>query len=127
MNDKEIDRLIDNSLEIPIPEGLSKRLEAQIDALAADEKKRKTRRFIYRATGAAAIVLLCAGIFWGTGKQTPHLSMADTFSDPKEAAAAAEQALSFLSSQLNKGIAKVENAGQEIEKVNQLLDKHLKN
>ncbi|MDR1202858.1 MAG: hypothetical protein LBL58_14690 [Tannerellaceae bacterium] len=127
MNDKEVDRLIDESLEIPLPEGLSGRLEAHIDALAANEKKRKARRFIYRLTGAAAITLLCIGIFLGTGKQTPTLSMTDTFSDPEEAAVVAGQALAFMSTQLNKGIGKIEDAEQEIEKVNQLLDKHLKN
>jgi hypothetical protein len=31
MNDKEADRLIDESLKIPVPEGLSARLEAYID------------------------------------------------------------------------------------------------
>jgi hypothetical protein len=126
MNDEEADRLIDESLEIPIPEGLSERLEAHIDALAADEKKRKVRRFLYRITAAAAIALLCIGIFLETGKQSPTLSAADTFSDPKEAAVVAGQALAFMSSQLNKGIGKVEDAEQEIEKVNHLLDKHFK-
>ncbi|MDR0750143.1 MAG: hypothetical protein LBF62_11345 [Tannerellaceae bacterium] len=127
MNDEEAGRLIDESLEIPIPEGLSARLEAHIDALAANEKKRKTRRLVYRATAAAAIALLCIGIFLETGKQPPTPSMTDTFSNPEEAAIAAGQALAFMSAQLNKGIGKVENAGEEIEKVNQLLDKHLKN
>ncbi|MDR1623804.1 MAG: hypothetical protein LBS04_02385 [Tannerellaceae bacterium] len=127
MNDEEVDRLIDESLEIPIPEGLSARLEAHIDALAANEKKRKTRRFMYRTTAAIAIVLLCIGIFLEIGKQPPTPSMTDTFSDPEEAAIAAGQALTLMSAQLNKGIGKIENAGQEIEKVNQLLDKHLNN
>jgi hypothetical protein len=126
MNDEEADRLIDESLEIPIPKGLSERLEAHIDTLAADEKKRKVRRFLYQATGAAAIALLCIGIFLKTGKHSPALSPADTFSDPKEAAVVAGQALAFMSAQLNKGIGKVEDAGQEIEKVNHLLDKHFK-
>jgi hypothetical protein len=127
MNDEEVDRLIDESLEIPLPEGLAARLEAQIDALAANEKRRKIRRLMYRATAAAAIALLCIGIFVGIGRQSPTPSMADTFSDPEEAAIVAGQALAFMSAQLNKGLAKVADAGQEIEKVNQLLDKHLKN
>ncbi|MDR3140394.1 MAG: hypothetical protein LBU37_01495 [Tannerellaceae bacterium] len=127
MNDEEVDRLIDESLEIPVPEGLSARLEAHIDALAANEKKRKNGRLMYRATAAAAIALLCISIFLKTEKQSPAPSMIDTFSNPEEAAVAAGQALAFMSAQLNKGIGKVENAGQEIEKVNQLLDKHLKN
>ncbi|MDR1160761.1 MAG: hypothetical protein LBK45_00325 [Tannerellaceae bacterium] len=127
MNDEEAGRLIDESLEIPLPEGLSARLEAHIDALAAGERRRKARRrFMYRATAAAAIALLCIGILLKAGKQAPTLSAADTFSDPKEAAIVAGQALAFMSAQLNKGIEKVEDAGQEIEKVNHLLDKHLK-
>lgn len=126
MNDDEVDRLIDESLEIPIPEGLSERLEAHIDALAAGEKKRKLRRLTHWATSAAAVVLLCIGIFFGINKQSSQQQMADTFTDPKEAALVAEQALAFMSTQLNKGIGEVENAGQEIEKINQILDKHLK-
>lgn len=125
MNDEEVDRLIDESLEIPLPEGLSERLEAHIDTLAANEKKRKLRRLIYWATSAAAIVLLCIGIFFKIGEQS-HQQVADTFTDPKEAAIVAEKALAFMSTQLNKGLGEVENAGQEIEKVNQILNKHLK-
>ena len=43
----------------------------------------------------------------------------------KDAAAAAEKALLLLSQNLNKGISQVDNAGQEIDKVNNILNKHL--
>ena len=42
-----------------------------------------------------------------------------------DAAAAAEKALLLLSQNLNKGISQVDNAGQEIDKVNNILNKHL--
>ncbi|MDR0428966.1 MAG: DUF3379 domain-containing protein [Tannerellaceae bacterium] len=128
MNDEELDRLIDEALEIPIPEGLSDRLEMHINALATNENKRKHRlRFIYWMSSAAAIALLCIGIFIGTGSQSPQHQTADTFTNPEEAAIAAQQALAFLSTQLNKGMEQVENAGHKFEKVNHILNKHLKN
>lgn len=127
MKDDELERLIDEALEIPIPEGLSERLEAQIDALAANEKKRKHRlRFTYWISSAAAIALLCIGIFFGIESHSNQQQVADTFTNPEEAAVAAQKALAFMSTQLNKGIDQVENANHEIEKVNQLLNKHLK-
>ena len=127
MNDDELDRIIDKALDIPLPEGLSERLEAHIDALAAGEKKRQLRhRFAYWAISTAAVALLCIGVFVGTEKQVSQPQMADTFTNPQEAAIAAEKALVLMSAHLNKGIDQVENAGQKIEKVNQILDKHLK-
>jgi hypothetical protein len=51
--------------------------------------------------------------------------MADTFTDPEEAALVAGQTLAFISAQLNKGLDMVTDAEQELEKVNQLLNKHL--
>lgn len=127
MNEKDLDKLMDDAIHIPIPEGLGERLEQQIDELAALEKKRSLRRFIVRAASAAAVVLLCVALFLKTdplSHRSPQL--ADTYTDPKEAAAAAEQALAFMSTQLNKGMDQVADAGQEIEKVNQILKKHFK-
>lgn len=127
MKDEDLDRILDEALDIPLPEGLSERLEARIDALAAEEKKRTiSRRFIYWATSAAAVALICIGIFLGTGRQAAPPQTADTFTDPQEAAVAAEKVLAFMSTQFNKGVSQVEDAGQKIEQVNHILDKHLK-
>ncbi|MDR1919557.1 MAG: hypothetical protein LBQ65_07930 [Tannerellaceae bacterium] len=122
MNDNDLDHLIDEALNIPLPPGLGERLEKRIDQYAAQEKRRRLRR-LYWPVSAAAIALLCIGIFLQTGEQGHP---ADTYSDPAEAAMAAEKALVFMSAQLNKGLAQVTTAGQEFEKVNKVIDKHLK-
>jgi hypothetical protein len=123
MNNKDFDRLVEEALDIPIPEGLAGRLEKQIDAYAARERIHKTRRFCGFA-GLAAVILLCIGIFLQTGRQV-H-APADTFVDPAEAAVAAGHALAFVSAQLNKGLEQVSGAEQKFEKVNEILNKHLK-
>ena len=125
MDDKELDRMIDEALDIPIPKGLAERLEQHIDHMAANEKKRKLHRFIYWATSTAAVILLCIGIFMGIESPSNHNKLADTYTDPAEAAIAAEKALAFMSAQLNKGLEQVNEAGQKIENVNQIVYKHL--
>lgn len=130
-NDKYIDELIDKALqeEQALPEGLSRRLEQQIDAwAAAEEKKTRTlprRRSLYWLSGAAAVALLCIGIFQYDVSSHSHNRLADTYTNPQDAAVAAEKALLLLSQNLNKGISQVDNAQQEIDKVNNILNKHL--
>ncbi|MDR1558036.1 MAG: hypothetical protein LBS88_13555 [Tannerellaceae bacterium] len=123
MNENDFDRLIEKASGIPLPEGLVGRLEKQIDGYAAREKKQRIHR-LYRITGIAAALLLGIGIFLQTERQAP--GRADTFADPAEAAVAAGHALAFMSVQLNKGLEQVSGAGQEFEKVNEILHKHLK-
>lgn len=134
MNDKQIDGLIDKVLreDQTLPEGLSERLERQIDAWSAAEKKKPIRssfrrRSLYRFSGAvAAIALLCAGIFGLTDLHTGKKQPADTYTNPQEAAVAARKALAFMSANLNKGIEQMNDAQQEINNVNKILNKHLK-
>ncbi len=125
MDDKDFDRIMDEALDIPIPEGLAERLEQQINNLAAEEKKVKFRRILYWVSGAAAVILLCIGIFLGTVITPDQKKLADTYTDPAEAALVAEKALAFMSVQLNKGLDQVNDAGQEIGKVNQIVNKHI--
>ncbi|MDR1880999.1 MAG: hypothetical protein LBQ78_08705 [Tannerellaceae bacterium] len=129
MNDNELKQLIDaahcSASGIPIPEGLGERLSAHIDRLAADEKRHKRRRLLYRAGGVAAAGLLLAGLFFSEGLFRQD-KIADTFTDPAEAAIVAENALAFMSTQLNKGMEQVSGAREEINKVNQLLYQQLK-
>lgn len=67
MNDKNIDELINKALqeEQALPEGLSRRLEEQINAWAATEEKKTRsltrRRTLYWLSGVAASILLCIG------------------------------------------------------------------
>lgn len=134
MNDRQIDELINKALreEQAIPEGLGKRLENKIDSWATEEEK-KTRslsrkRTLYWLSGIAAAVFLCIGIFQPDIplSHSKH-RLADTYSDPKEAAEAAQKALLFMSQNLNKGIDQAQEARQEISKVNDILNKHLNN
>lgn len=133
MNDKQIDELINKVLQEDqtLPEGLSERLEQQLDAWAATEKKETVRssfrrRSLYWFIGAAAIALLCIGIFRFTDFNEGKHQLVDTYTDPQEAAIAARKALAFMSVNLNKGINQMNNAQQEMHKVNHILNKHLK-
>jgi anti-sigma-K factor RskA len=131
MNDKQIDELIDRALseEQKLPEGLQERLEQYIDTLAGrerqPEKKRSfsVRRSFYLAASVAAALLIGVAIFFQTETARRPAVMADTFSDPQEAAIVAHQALAYMSTQLNKGLAPVAGAGKEIDKVNEILSK----
>lgn len=133
MNDKQIDELINKVLreDQTLPEGLSERLEQQIDTWAAAEKKETLRssfrrRSLYWISGtAAAILLLCVGIAELKDLETGKQQLADTYTNPQEAAIAAGKALAFMSSNLNKGIDQMNDAQQEINNVNRILNKHL--
>lgn len=133
MNDKQIDELINKVLreDQTLPEGLSQRLEQQIDAWATAEQKETPRssfrrRSLYWLSGAvAAILLLCVSIFQLTPDRDQQ-PLADTYSNPQEAAIAAQKALALLSSNLNKGIEQINDAQEEVDKVNYILNKHLK-
>ena len=133
MNDKQIDELINKVLreDQMLPEGLSERLEQQIDTWAAAEKKETLRssfrrRSLYWISGtAAAILLLCIGIAGLKDLETSKQQLADTSTNPQEAAIAAGKALAFMSSNLNKGIDQMNDAQQEINNVNRILNKHL--
>lgn len=52
--------------------------------------------------------------------------MADTYSDPEQAAKVASEALTLLSLNLNKGIDRVSDAKKEIQEVNKLINDQLK-
>ena len=128
--DQQLFRLLHNS-KIHVPEGVSQRLEKSIVQMTSPPKVSQKivqikQKWYYWISSAAAVALLCIGLFFLTRKPT-STRMADTFSDPEKAALVAEQTLTFMSVQLNKGINKVADAGLELDKVNQLLNKHLNN
>lgn len=132
MNDKQIDELINQVLHTNscLPEGLSGRLEQQIDSwAAAEEKKARSspqKQLLFRISGVAAAVLLCIGIFQIQSSFHNANQMADTYTNPEEAAVAAQKALLFMSQNLNKGIDQARDARQEINKINNILNKHIK-
>lgn len=133
MNDKQIDELINKALreDGELTEGLSGRLEQYIDNLAAKEKKQKSplmrKHFIYLFGGVAAAMLIGFVLFLQTDNFYNKPTTADTFSDPQEAAIAANKALAFMSTQLNNGLDQVSDAEQEINKVNKIVNKQLNN
>jgi hypothetical protein len=133
MNDKQIDELINKALreDGELPEGLSGRLEQYIDNLAAKEQKQKSplmrKHFIYLFGGVAAAMLIGFVLFLQTDNFYNKPTTADTFSDPQEAAIAANKALAFMSTQLNNGLDQVSDAEQEINKVNKIVNKQLNN
>jgi hypothetical protein len=96
-----------------------------IGNLTRNEGYGKKRSFLYWISSAAAVALLCIGLFFATLKPPPS-KMADTFSDPEEAALVAGQTLAFISAQLNNGLDRVSDVENELKKVNQVLNKHLK-
>ena len=123
--EQQLFRLLHDS-QIQIPADVSQRLEESITKMAISSKKslHSKRNWLYWISSAAAVVILCIGLFLTFPKPAPS-KMADTFSDPEEAALVAEQTLAYISVQLNKGLNIISDTGQEFDKVNQLLDKHL--
>jgi len=150
LNEKNIDerwkeeqrlfRLLHDA-NIQVPAEVSKRLEESIINMEESTAKltenqliipletsgkstSQRRKWYYWISSAAAVALLCIGLFFTMNEPT-HSTLADTFSNPEEAALVAQQTLAFMSLQLNKGLDMAADAGQEFEKVNQLLNKHL--
>ena len=126
MDDKKIDELINKALQedLALPEGLSERLERQIDFLAQEEISPRVsrRRSFYWISGIAAAILGALFLIF-TETNRPAPVMADT--DPEEAAVVAQNALAFMSRNLNKGLGQVNEASQEITKINKIVNKHL--
>jgi len=123
-DEQQLFRILHDS-QIQVPADVSKKLEESIMQFDAPPKSMPLRRkWYYWISSAVAVALLCIGLFFAIRKSAPP-KMADTFSDPKEAALVAQQTLAYMSVQLNKGINKVADANHEFEKVNQLLYKHL--
>jgi len=125
-DEQQLFRLLHDT-QIQVPADVSKKLEELIMQFDSPSKSIPLRRkWYYWISSAAAVALLCIGLFFAIRKPAPP-KMADTFSDPREAALVAQQTLAYMSAKLNKGINKVADANQEFEKVNQLLNKHLNN
>ena len=113
-----------HDMPIEVPENVSKRLEKTIMQFDASQKILPRKKTLYYwISGAAAVALLCVGLHFFTA-QSPQFMMADTFNTPEEAALVAEQTLAFISAKLNKGLEIAADAGQEFEKLNQILNKH---
>jgi len=123
--ERELFRLLHHT-QIKVPEGVSERLEQSIMQMEVSQKSiPRKRTWYFWTSSAAAVALLCIGLYFTTREPSPP-KMVDTFSNPEEAALVAEQTLAYMSIQLNKGLNKVADAGQEFDKMNQIINKHLK-
>jgi hypothetical protein len=121
MDNNPLDRIIDQSLHIPLPKGLEQRLEKRIDALAAREKRRTGRRLLYLTGGVAAA--LAAGIFLALQPaECGEYSSPIAVTDPAEAATVTREALRLLSTELNRGFDQVASARREIEQANRIFE-----
>lgn len=91
---------------------LRDRLSRQIDGWNMVEKTavRVVRRINLRwLAGVAASLLLVVflGLYFNSRQEEPPVTMQDTFSDPRDAAAEAERALTKFSVDLNRGLDKM--------------------
>ena len=119
MNEKDIDNLIKKAMEDEgkLPEGLSMRLEQYIDNLENDNKKQTSIGGI-----AASLLLGLALIQFDGNDRRQDVMIADTFTNPQDAAATAEKALCFISTKLNKGLDKANSADRHIKKINDIFN-----
>jgi hypothetical protein len=70
---------------------------------------------------AAAVALLCISLFFATKQPSKRDFIADTYTNPEEAAIAAEQALLLVSSKLNQGLSYVGKVDESVQKTNKIL------
>jgi hypothetical protein len=133
--DRNLFHALYDSSDIHMPEGLSERLEGKVDRYIKEtditnEKKyrtvnfhRKIKRLFISIGSIAAAILFLTGIFFFYDKSsTENDVVADTFTNPQEAAIAAEKVLVLVSSKLNKGLSLLEKAKESMDKTNELLN-----
>lgn len=131
-NDRDIFHALYNPADIPLPKGFSKRLENSIDNHIRKKVQTKsksfsnTRRLFIGISSAAAVIVFCISLFFYTNKNPQPQMIADTFTNPEEAAIAAEQVLVLVSSKLNKGLVPLEKVKESINKTNELLNESFK-
>lgn len=120
---ENLDELLDKTLAVEqeLPEGLSERLEKQIDTWAKAERQQKrlfTRRWIYWVSGIAATILLTIGIFRYDAYEKEQKTNARELAD---ATITAQNALQLFFNNFNKGIMQIDNVNRKVDKVNELL------
>jgi hypothetical protein len=137
--DRALFHVLYDPSRISLPKGLSERLERTIDShMAATidhpfvpkttgrKSTSKTRRLFISMSSAAAVAILCIGLFFTFDKTSKSDFIADTYTNPEEAAIVAEQTLLFISAKLNQGLHPLEKVKENIHKTNELINEHLK-
>lgn len=112
--------------EVEVPSSLDSKLSSLIDDLSKKEKPKKRSLMIRRTSVAAAslLVLISIGLFMLNDRQ-PQSMLFDTFTDPQEAYMETQRTLSMISSTLNSSLDPLKKAGDDITKVNQILNESL--
>ena len=128
--DRDLFNVLYNPERITLPKGVSERLESAVDAYIAQTASRnsysKTRRLYFSILSAAATILLCIGLFFAIERKPGQDFIADTYTNPQDAAIAAEQALLFVSAKLNQGLYPLEKVKEGLNKTNEILYDKLK-
>ena len=126
--DRDLFRALYESPDCSMPKNFSQRLESKIDRHIKEngsvQSAPSIKTFFIRISSAAAIALLCISTFFFLSRNPGHLS--DTYSDPAEAAVAAEQALMFVAAKLNAGLSSMDKVNESINKTNEIINKKLK-
>ncbi|MCK9342670.1 MAG: hypothetical protein M0P33_02025 [Massilibacteroides sp.] len=130
MNEKEIDRIIDQALQedVEVPKGFADRLEHTIENEAVRIPKFKTKHrhmWLWIAT-TAAVIAFCFYSFLPTSKQTESILLADTYTNPQDAERVARKAFISLSTNLNKGLDQIKMAEDEFKQAHKIFNKNLK-
>ena len=147
--DRDMFNALYDSSEITLPEGMAERLEKAIDERIAESiivehsmkttvpgkeinevhtknpQYKKIINLFISISSAAAVILFCIGLFLVSDKHNPSRNIADTYTDPKEAAIVAEQMLTLVSSKLNQGLSPLEKVKESVDKTNELLNEKL--
>lgn len=101
------------------PKGMERRLERQINAWNMIEKttERKARSVSLRwvmGMAASVLALLTLGIYLNMRQPQPPLAVQqDTYTDPRDAYAETQKALTLFSQKLNKGLGSLEQKNKE--------------
>ena len=138
-NDRDLFIVLYDSSEITLPEGINERLERFLDkhieqTFSIEKEIRlkkipfysKKRRLYIAVASSAAAILLCVSIFFVSDSSSSPDMIADTYTNPQEAAIAAEQALMLVSSKLNKGLSPLEKVKVSVDKTNEVLNENFK-
>lgn len=107
----------DNIDGINIPEGLEARLSNTIDKFAADERHRRRSR-VLRASAACVISvvgILAGSVIFKSFDISHEDAIADTYSNPEDAAKAVNYAVGLLQQTLDQSFAEIEQVNRDFE------------
>ena len=134
--DRDLFQAIYDPTGIVLPEGVSERLEKTLDDHIRKTRPQKetrpqhvgtkTKKLYISLLSAAAVALLGLGLFFFSEPEDNPDFIADTFTNPQEAAIAAEQALMFVSEKLNQGLSPLDKVKESMHVTNELINKNVR-